>query len=231
MRHALLVAALLGIVLQSSAADEDEAKKKRRAALGKVSAERILQRLDKNKDGKLSKDEVPERMVQAFDRIDANKDGSLDLKEIEQMLQRARQRNPNANPKGNNELIQRIMRLDANKDGKISKDEAKGPIEKVFPRADANNDGFLDKAELTRLAQRFAARQTDRPGRPGAGTRQPQGFPFFDSMDANADGRLTKEEVKSQAKVLEAFAAIDTGKDGKLDPKEYEAFLARQKKE
>jgi Ca2+-binding EF-hand superfamily protein len=38
---------------------------------------------DKNKDGKLSKDEVDERMLPLFDRLDANSDGSIDKSEIE----------------------------------------------------------------------------------------------------------------------------------------------------
>ncbi|MGI9495817.1 MAG: EF-hand domain-containing protein [Mariniblastus sp.] len=38
---------------------------------------------DKNQDGKLSKDEVDERMLPMFDRLDANSDGSIDKSEIE----------------------------------------------------------------------------------------------------------------------------------------------------
>ena len=38
---------------------------------------------DKNQDGKLSKDEVDERMLPMFDRLDANSDGAIDKSEIE----------------------------------------------------------------------------------------------------------------------------------------------------
>ncbi len=38
---------------------------------------------DKNEDGKLSKDEVDERMLPMFDRLDSNSDGSIDKSEIE----------------------------------------------------------------------------------------------------------------------------------------------------
>jgi len=44
--------------------------------------ERIMSQ-DKNQDGKLSKDEVDERMLPMFDRLDANSDGSIDKSEIE----------------------------------------------------------------------------------------------------------------------------------------------------
>ncbi len=44
--------------------------------------ESLLQR-DSNKDGKISKDEVPEQMQRIFDRLDANKDDVIDKKELE----------------------------------------------------------------------------------------------------------------------------------------------------
>ena len=47
-------------------------------------ADRFKQQ-DKDKDGKLSKDEVPEQMLKFFDRLDSNADGSLDEKEIQRM--------------------------------------------------------------------------------------------------------------------------------------------------
>ena len=48
---------------------------------------RLMQE-DKNGDGKLTKDEVPERMQRMFDRVDANGDGAIDKAELEQMAQR-----------------------------------------------------------------------------------------------------------------------------------------------
>ena len=41
-----------------------------------------------------------------------------------------------------------IKMMDSNKDGKLSKDEAKGPLEKDFAKIDTNKDGFLSQAEL-----------------------------------------------------------------------------------
>tara|TARA_E500000305_G_scaffold3796_1_gene3500 strand:- start:174925 stop:176733 length:1809 start_codon:yes stop_codon:yes gene_type:complete len=45
----------------------------------------MLQRLDKNSDGKISKDEAPERMQERFDELDANKDGFLDAAELSKL--------------------------------------------------------------------------------------------------------------------------------------------------
>lgn len=47
-----------------------------------------MMNFDKNQDGLLSKDEVPERMRMRFDVIDANNDGFLDRNEIAGMRRR-----------------------------------------------------------------------------------------------------------------------------------------------
>lgn len=51
-------------------------------------AQAMLDRFDANEDGKLSKDEVPERMQQMFDEWDKNKDGALDKKELGEIRRR-----------------------------------------------------------------------------------------------------------------------------------------------
>ena len=42
-----------------------------------------IRRLDRNNDGKVSADEVPQRFKRYLDRYDTNKDGALDEKEME----------------------------------------------------------------------------------------------------------------------------------------------------
>ena len=46
---------------------------------------------DTDKDGKLSKEEAPERMRQGFDRIDANNNGFVEKEEFESMIRRMMQ--------------------------------------------------------------------------------------------------------------------------------------------
>ena len=48
---------------------------------------------DKNKDGKLTKDELPERMQPMFDRIDTNKDKEVDKAELTKMAEQFNSRN------------------------------------------------------------------------------------------------------------------------------------------
>ncbi len=52
----------------------------------KAMIERFMS-FDKNKDGKLSKDELPEFLQQQFDRADTNKDGFLDEAEIKKLAE------------------------------------------------------------------------------------------------------------------------------------------------
>ncbi len=47
---------------------------------------------DSNKDGKVSKDEMPEPMQRLLERVDTNEDGAIDRKEAEAMVERFRAR-------------------------------------------------------------------------------------------------------------------------------------------
>ncbi|GIW79768.1 MAG: hypothetical protein KatS3mg105_1575 [Gemmatales bacterium] len=174
--------------------------------------EGIMKRFDKNKDGKITKEEAAgSKLAEYFDRMDANKDGALDKQE----LQRVRPANP---PAGNPFVSQLMEKLDQNKDGVISKEEAKGKLAEYFERLDANKDGKLDKSELNRLrpaGDRFG------PGRP-----QAQG-PDFDALDKDADGRLTAEELKGTP-LARQFAEMDADKNGKVTPKEFADFFKKQ---
>ena len=45
----------------------------------------------------------------------------------------------------------------------------------------------------------------------------------FGSLDTNADGKLTRAEVKSNTELSARFKALDKNKDGKLSSDEYAA--------
>lgn len=51
-----------------------------------------FERLDSDGDGKISKEEAPERMKERFDRIDTNGDGFIDKAEQEELIKRMRER-------------------------------------------------------------------------------------------------------------------------------------------
>jgi Ca2+-binding EF-hand superfamily protein len=123
-----------------------------------------------------------------------------------------------------------LQRMDTNKDGKISKSEAQGPLAANFDRYDTNKDGFLDRTELLAVARQVQAmRQAGGPGMGGFGPGAMRPDPLdFDALDKNADGRLTREELKG-TRFYDLFDAIDTNKDGKIDPKEWAAYHAKNR--
>lgn len=56
---------------------------------------------------------------------------------------------------------------------------------------------------------------------------------MFKKLDANADGKLSKQEVESvkdgKSKLAQNFAVIDTNKDGFLEPAELKEFRKKNK--
>src|SRR5258708_1277845 len=61
------------------------------AKLIQGSAQDFIKNFDKDKDGYLSKNELPERLQVLFDRFDKNGDSKLDKEEVAEMLKVLRQ--------------------------------------------------------------------------------------------------------------------------------------------
>ncbi|MDP6060550.1 MAG: hypothetical protein QGH33_16720, partial [Pirellulaceae bacterium] len=57
---------------------------------GRPNPAEMLTRMDANGDGKVSKSEVPQQMLQRWDRMDTNSDGFIDKKELEELAKRIR---------------------------------------------------------------------------------------------------------------------------------------------
>lgn len=114
-------------------------------------------------------------------------------------------------------FVDRIMQQDADGDGKVSREEmGDGPGARMFDGADANEDGFLEKAEIEKFfSERRAA--ANRPGQgqgPGATPGAEPGAPagFHDSMEqaGRALRRLRRSEYNADSKAadLEGIAAV-----------------------
>jgi Ca2+-binding EF-hand superfamily protein len=177
---------------------------------------------DKNKDGYLDRKEVPAFLRDHFDRLDLNKDSKLSREELEKgavYLQKRRRpsdfiyiliemsdcdedctaeiqevynalRKLDKNNDGKidsaelkaarerllEERIDGIIKdLDTNGDGKISRKEAKGLIRKHFDELDANHDGYVDRKELMNAARdKRDKRATDRKTRRSTRKKSPE---------------------------------------------------------
>jgi Ca2+-binding EF-hand superfamily protein len=144
--------------------------------------DRMMQ-LDKNDDGKLSKDEVPERVQSMFARADANEDDVVTREELRAMASRGMRgeggRGPEGRPgrEGNpGEFLSRMFeQRDANKDGKLSKEEMPEQMAGRLEQIDTNDDGSVSREEMEAAASRMRER-----GRAGRGGPEDGGRPGGD---------------------------------------------------
>jgi len=202
----------------------------RRGGAPQGDARQRFERLDANKDGKLSKDELPEPLQQAFARLDANSDGSISAEELARggmaVIQRV------GGLPSPEQLAADFDRLDANKDGKLTKDEV--PEERRLMRTILDRPeaaGGVTKEQLQRAMAVLGAGggQTGTPPRrpDGAPLVGPNGAPMplpadalrpaLAAIDANRDGELSAEEIAGAAKAL---LGLDKNGDGKLSREE-----------
>ncbi len=197
----------------------------------------FLSRLDKNGDGKISKDEAPDRMKENFDRLDANKDGFIGLDEFGRGSAgpggRPGGTPPGAPVPGGLPPLPVLRALDADNDGELSKAEIEG-ASKALAALDKNGDGKLSREEILPNMPAGGI-----PGRPGAEGRPGQpgqpgapGRPNPEEMlrrlkeaDKNGDGKISKEEAPDRMK--ENFDRIDANGDGQIDETELKTMFER----
>jgi Ca2+-binding EF-hand superfamily protein len=191
----------------------------RPGARGPETPRQMLERLDANRDGKLTSEELPERMRDAFARVDANGDATLSLDELARMMPQPPgffRRPEGAPPAGPGDALRpALAAIDANRDGELSKEEIAGAA-KALLTLDRNGDGQLTRDEL-------AGPGPGGPGRPGS-----LGGPLRDRLrqaDENRDGKLSKEETPPFLR--ERFEQIDANRDGFLDETEMQQLGRR----
>ncbi len=100
--------------------------------------EKAFQRLDTNKDGRISTAEFAPVMDKRVASMDSNGDKALTAAEIDAALIKRVERR----------RIRMMQLLDANKDGTITEAELDGVVEDMFDKADADHNGGVDMAEL-----------------------------------------------------------------------------------
>lgn len=153
---------------------------------------KILDRLDKNDDQKISKAEWrgPDKIFVHFDK---NKDGFLTKKEIP---------NKNKSQKGK----RMFQFLDLNKDHEISKDEWRGDIQK-FNKLDKNGDGVISPQDFERKNKfenhffKKILKKLDANGDQKIDANEwPRKMKFFKKIDQNNDGFLEEKEFNKHKK-------------------------------
>jgi Ca2+-binding EF-hand superfamily protein len=153
----VLSAALLPFSLQANTDNEagnEQAKK------GPPNLEQILERMDADDNGMISKEEAQGPMAKRFDQIDLNSDGQLSPKEL-MSLQKRGNKSEQAGAKGREgpqgrepggEPGKKLKEADTDENGSLSKEEVTAAgLDKIiehFDQIDSNSDGELDRDEM-----------------------------------------------------------------------------------
>jgi len=177
-------------------------------------ADEFIKEYDRNKDGFLSKDELPGRFRHNFDKLDADKDGKLSKEELEKGVTHLM---PARKPSDfvfvlvemsdcdeccaeELQVVYDFLRkVDRNNDGKIAAEELKGArealVEKrisgIFEELDTNKDKKISREEARGMVKRH-----------------------FDELDADKDGFVSRDELMKAAAAKPASLKKDKAGKG-----------------
>jgi Ca2+-binding EF-hand superfamily protein len=141
----------------------------------------IMQRSDRNQDGRLTLNEVDERTAMMLANADTNGDKAIDRAELEAAMRQRMgggQFGGGGGPFGGGgfdgrQMTERMMANDRNGDGKLSPDEVPEQMQGMLRGADQNGDGTIDASEMEQATRRMGERFGG--GRPGRGDRGDRG--------------------------------------------------------
>ena len=106
-----------------------------------------------------------------------------------------------------------MHRIDTNKDGMVSADEWAAFQGRTFDALDKDQSGFLDEKEFTGADKENLAFATAAYAR-GLMTDE-----MFKKIDANGDGRISKDEFLSYQRRI--FEMLDKAKKGMVGPTDF----------
>jgi Ca2+-binding EF-hand superfamily protein len=130
--------------------------------------EELLRKADKDRDGKISREELKAAMPQGdagpgvdnlFNKIDTNHDGFIDESENAAAVKKMHRRKRHGTP----DPLKLFKEADKDRDGKISKADLKAvlpqgtsdsSVTKVFDSMDTNKDGLVDASEYAAAMQK-----------------------------------------------------------------------------
>jgi len=198
----------------------------------------FFRRIDRNGDGQLSVEELPEpfrgRAVAALQELGRDKNGTLSLEEFRKhvgMSARPRLMDVPGAP-GNSEVPAFFRKLDRNGDGKLSRAELNAAAQ-LLDEFDVDHDGQLNMAELFgRPAGRVEMRSTPSTGG-GAGNTRPgpesgkKGEKDPQRPRVVAPAVTPDAPAKGNARPAGAFRRFDQDGDGKVSREEAPPNLKR----
>jgi hypothetical protein len=124
----------------------------------------LLEALDKDRDGKMSADEL-KSAAGSLKALDRNSDGKLDAQEIgwpPQFGPFGRRGGRGRGPGGFGgpgaapvAFSTRIMNRDADHNGKVAADELPRSMRRIIQLADTNEDGAIDESEAKKFADKY----------------------------------------------------------------------------
>jgi Ca2+-binding EF-hand superfamily protein len=112
----------------------------------------MLERMDANRDGSITKEEFAAARSEMFGQRDRNGDGYLDSEDAGTRMTR----------RGGERMAEARERLDTDGDGRISKDEFVSADSPLFDTADKDSNGVLDAQEIADAKAAMQARKRER---------------------------------------------------------------------
>lgn len=207
-----------------------------------VPPEQMLEQLfathDKDEDGKLTEEELPEPLKALLRELDESEDNALDKEELKKNAQKVMTAmgptaggRPGGPPLGPGGLLggpggpgaagagmmqgmarQMFTGFDQNNDGKLSPDEVPADFRKNFEVMDADGDGLLTIEEF------LAAMQ------PGGPQNDKALINRVLRHDEDGDGQISEDEAPEFLK--KHFAKLDANSDGYVDEDELQEGIA-----
>jgi uncharacterized protein (TIGR03000 family) len=160
----------------------------------RLDLESFFKDYDANKDGRLSRNELPPELRPAFDRIDADKDGKVSREELERDIA---QLHPMRRP---SDLIHVLLEMSD------CDDACHGEVQRAYDilrKLDKNKDGTIDADELKAAREQIVKDRVDY---------------LFKELDKNKDGKISRDEA--QGMLRQDFDQLDRSKDGFIDREE-----------